>query len=226
MMQRFMRAASILCLALAVAGCVTQPLDRGAGRDGPSRHALAEAFIIDPPICVIVLPPSRDAGMPVSGSQIDRAVERHLAVRFDRVLAGARRDRVARDLALDLAIDSDLEYFARQTGCGHALRVTPFGGGSAYAVVWAERRIGLDLVLHRIGDSNFRLWWARHAASEGDGGLPISPLSAAGAMVRAARVAGDAGQALSLLDDVLRRIMASLPDVRGFAAPRSRTVRS
>lgn len=209
-------AVICLFLALITSGCVVGSL-RPDGARGPIDHRLADSFVVDPPSCVFMPPPRDRAGMPVSGRQIDRAVERFLAVRFDRVLAGFRRDRLARRLALDLTDDRDIEIFARRADCGHVLRVTPHGGGSTYAVVWAERRIGLDLALYRVGNPDRPLWWARHAGSEGDGGLPISPLSVAGAMVRAARTAGDTDQAFSLLDDVLRRIMKSLPDVRGFA---------
>jgi hypothetical protein len=179
----------------------------------------------DPPACVLILLGRTRPEMPVSPARIDRSVERFLAVRFDRVIAGRQRDELARHLALDLDDMADRAAFARSTGCQHALAVGVTGGGLSYAVIWAERRLRLELELTRIGVPEHVLWRVRDAGARGDGDLPLSPLAVAGAMFRAARLAGDRGQGASLLDDVLRRMMASLPDFRGLAYSRPQSAR-
>ena len=80
-------------------------------------------------------------------------------------------------------------------------------------VVWARRGFGLQVTLTRAGDETV-LWKARHLAMRADGGVPLSPVSAALAGFNAARFHADTDMEESLADDVVRRIAASLPDVR------------
>jgi hypothetical protein len=63
------------------------------------------------------------------------------------VLAGVHRDRMPRYLAVHLANPADLVVVARRMECRQVLRVSVLGGGLSYAVIWAERRIGLDISL-------------------------------------------------------------------------------
>jgi hypothetical protein len=71
------------------------------------------------------------------------------------VLAGSHRDWMARHLANP----ADLAVFARRMECRHVLRVSVLGGGLSYAVIWAERRISLEISLHRVGAPDHPLWW-------------------------------------------------------------------
>jgi hypothetical protein len=187
------------------------------------RTGLRDAFLRDPPSCVILLPAEAAERGALNPRLVEAGVERFLAIRFDRVIAGARRDGSVRHLALDLRRPRDLAVLARHENCGHALSVRIGGGGLSYAVVWAERRLTLFLSLRRIGGKADVLWSAKGVGARGDGGIPISPLGLASALYRAGRMAEDRDQAPSLLDDLLRRVMASLPDVRGLAysAPRA-----
>lgn len=176
-----------------------------------------DAFMRAPPDCVVLLPVVSRVRPAMRAQDVEVAVERFLAVRFDRVIAGPRRDRLLRHLALDAGRPDDLRIFANHVGCQHAMTVRLDGGGLSYAIVWAERRVTLSLSLARIGSQTPVLWEATATGARGDGGLPISPLGLASALFRAGRVADDAGQGRSLLDDLLRRMMASLPDVRGLS---------
>lgn len=214
------RALTLLAMVAAHA-CAPQmvtPPDmtpvRGAGGAG---YGPRDAFMRDPPACVVALPLKSPGRPELATRDVEASVERFLAIRFDRVLAGRNRDRQARHLALDLERPRDLVIFAARTGCHHALSVKMGGGGLSYAVIWAERRVELELRLSRIGDRGSLLWSGRAGGSRGDGGLPFSPLGIAGAMFRAGQVASARDQGLSLVDDLLRRIMTSLPDVRGLA---------
>jgi hypothetical protein len=180
-------------------------------------QGVRDGFLRAPPACVIVLPARTGAGHWIPAQAVDEAVERFLSVRVDRVVAGARRDRLARHLALALDRPRDLGTFAEHTQCRHAMAVTVDGGELAYAVVWAERRLALELNLIRIGAEKGPLWSARAEGARGDGGLPFSPFGAVSAAYRAGKLAGDGDQNRSLLDDLLRRMTATLPDMRGLA---------
>jgi hypothetical protein len=216
----------VVGVVLLTQACVATVSNRSPSElSGGPTHQLHDVLMRDPPACVLILPGRKRPEMPVNSARIDKAVERFLAVRFDRVIAGRHRDEMARHLALDLDNTADRAVFARSTGCQHALAVGVTGGGLSYAVIWAERRLGLELELSRIGAPEHVLWRARDAGARGDGDLPLSPLAVAGAMFRAARLAGDQGQGASLLDDVLRRMMASLPDFRGLAYSRPQSAR-
>jgi hypothetical protein len=210
----------MLALTIAIHSCTGQmaaspaarmPHDVGQVKVG---HGLHDRFMRDPPTCVIILPARLPRGTEIRAIDLEVSVERFLTVQFDRVLAGSYRDRQARHLALDLNRPEDLAIFAARTRCHHALSITMDGGKLSYAVIWAERRVGLHLRLTRVGAFDEVLWWPRDVGVRGDGGLPLSPFGAAGALFRAGRVAEDHRQGLSLLDDVLRRMMRSLPDVR------------
>jgi hypothetical protein len=215
----WVRRGMVFLATIVVHSCVTQaPMNLDSVSDAAKRapdHGLRDAFMRDPPTCIVVLPVEAPKASELATRDVESSVERFLAIRVDRVVAGAYRDRLSRHLALDLQRATDLAVFATQVNCHHALSVTLGGGGMSYAVIWAERRIGLVMRLTRIGDPNSLLWLSRDEGMRADGGVPLSPLGIAGAMFRAGRVAGDKEQGLSLLDDVLRRMMRSLPDVRG-----------
>ena len=56
------------------------------------------------------------------------------------------------------------------------------------------------------------LWKARHTASRSDGGLPLSPFSAPLSAFQAASLAGDDDVTPSMVEDVVRRLFATLPN--------------
>ena len=58
------------------------------------------------------------------------------------------------------------------------------------------------------------LWKARHVANRSDGGLPFSIIGVAVAGFEAARFRADEDVPDSLIDDAVRRMMVTLPDVR------------
>ncbi|MBT5839744.1 MAG: hypothetical protein HOH80_12165, partial [Rhodospirillaceae bacterium] len=78
------------------------------------------------------------------------------------------------------------------------------------------------LTIERAGDG-FQIWYARHKARRGDGGLPLSPLGLGGAAISAGWVQGDGDRLPSMIDDAMRRIAMTIPDTRQFSAqPRQR----
>ncbi len=220
--RQLFRQAMVLLTTTILVACASVPAgpidEQGQTVETGGRHGLRDGFMRAPPSCVVVLPVNAGTRPQMPPELVERAVERFLAVRFDRVIAGAYRDRLARHLALDVGHAKDLGVFATRSDCRHALSIKLSGGALSYAVVWAERRLALQLDLFRIGGDGEPVWSSSADGSRGDGGLPVSPFGIASALYRAGKLAGDADQSASLLDDMLRRMMADLPDVRGFAA--------
>ena len=70
--------------------------------------------------------------------------------------------------------------------------------------------MGLELTLKRIGKKDI-LWQARHTASRGDGGLPLSPIGLVLDTFRAGRFMGDRDMLASMIHDVVRRLFITLP---------------
>ena len=65
----------------------------------------------------------------------------------------------------------------------------------------------------RLADRSL-LWRARHTGIRADGGLPTSFVSVAVHAALATRFAADQDVEPSLVDDVVRRLTATLPDMR------------
>ena len=177
----------------------------------------------DPPACVVVLPAAVPPETGLVAVGLEEAVARRLSGRIDLVLGPGRRDALIRRLGLDLGHPVDRRRFAALSGCRHAA-ATRAWGGRAWAVMWSESRVGLDLAILRLTDGR-RLWQARGEGRRGDGGVPLSPLSAAVAAGLAARAALDETAMASALDDALRSALRSLPDFRDPQAFASRNSR-
>lgn len=208
-----------LILLLGLAACAP------ASGPGPERVASqgGQALWADPPDCVLVLPADTAPEAGLSARQAEAAVARHLAGRFERIIGPARRDALLRRLGLVLDHPDDRRRLAERTGCRHAAAAR-FWGGRAWGVVWSETRIGVDLAILRLPEGE-RLWFGRGSARRGDGGLPLSPVSAALAVGMAARAALDRETTASVLDDALRSLLRDLPDLRDPQAFASRNSR-
>jgi hypothetical protein len=205
-----------LILLLGLAACAPAAGPRSGGLESRGLWA-------DPPACVLVLPADTAAEIGLSPRQAEEALARHLAGRFDRVIGPARRDALIRRLGLVLDHPGDRRRLAARTGCRHAA-LARFWGGRGWGVVWSETRIGVDLAILRLADGE-HLWLGRDSARRGDGGLPLSPVSAAVAAGLAARAALDRETAASVLDDALRSLLRDLPDLRDAQAFASRNSR-
>lgn len=176
---------------------------------------VSKSFYRDPPDCVVVVP-SSTAGKGQGDSRsrvVEDALARQLSGKVNRVIGPNERDRFVRRLALDLSRPGDGRVLARQARCGFFVWAKPWGGGSLYALVWTQTRVGLELVMTRAGGDD-SLWQARHVATRSDGGFPLSPFSIASNAFMAARLNADGDVPLSLIDDALRRMIHTLPDTR------------
>ncbi len=170
------------------------------------------ALYTAPPDCVVVLPAEKDASARLA-SLVEPALARHLGGRFPRVIGPMERRRIARRLAVDLRDHGDRQHFARQTGCGAFVRWKVLDSADDYLLVWSRRRIGFEVAMFRGSDEKV-LWKARHTGRRSDGTLPLSPLSLPFAAFEAGRFRSDDDILPSMIEDVARRIVVTLPDVR------------
>ncbi len=178
---------------------------------------LSDAYFRTAPRCTAVLVARSPAPANIRRAVAD-AVERHLALRIARVMGAAETRRAAAQLGVDPAHPADRRVFARQTGCGSMVRVRIENLSDDYFVVWSRRAIAISLEMTRSDDGRL-LWKARHRAGRDDGGVPFSVFSLPYAVVRAARLNGDREVFESIADDALRRMTATLPDLRAATRP-------
>jgi len=209
-----------LCAALlAVAGCRTTQYraydEEPEGLEFFDRQVEFEVtadFYRNPTDCVVILP-LRGTHHRQTRDMIERALARYLSERVPRVIGPHERRRLARNLAFDIADSDDWAGFARASGCANGLEAGLLEARGDYLVVWAQRTLAIEAVLIRLADRRL-LWRARHFGRRADGGVPFSPISAAVESATATGFAMDGDIQPSLVDDVVRRIAVTLPDVR------------
>ncbi len=104
-------------------------------------------------------------------------------------------------------------FSAAATRCPALLRWRVLEAGHDNALVWSRKHISLNAALIRARDG-VALWRARSTASRSSGDVPLSLFSLPLGVLRAVAFQGDDDAVASLLDDLARRMLASLPDMR------------
>ena len=188
------------------AGSATPLVDREV------RYALDREYYADSPACVAVMPAKGDVGAEVA-TGVERSMARYLSQRVSRVISPLERRRIVREGGLDLARGDGRRLFAGIAGCAHFAEAEIKGAENTFVGVWSQRSIDLTLRLGRNSDGKV-LWRAAHVASRSDGGLPLSAFSVAFNAIEAARFQNDDDVVPSMIDDVVRRIFVTLPDMR------------
>ena len=221
MRPRRLGALSLLLIAMALSACMQtayRPLDAGdAGEAGEAPfsrdvyYQVADAFYTDPPDCALVLPPA-NAGVPAEVAHwIEQSLALRLGQKMRRVIGPRARDAAERDLALDIRDAADRRYFARIENCAAYLEWRLTEMNDSHFLVWSQKQIGLEVRLARAADDAL-LWHAAHSTSRSDGGLPLSLLSLPVAAAEATLFNQDADQLPSMIDDITRRLVVTLPD--------------
>jgi hypothetical protein len=182
------------------------------------QYTVSKAFYRMAPDCVVVLPAIGQAKAK-DKILIEHAAARHLRGKLERVIGPDERRSLAHRLALDFSNAADRRYFAnyrhKSRSCRYFAKPSILGIDENFALIWAGRRVhlGLEIVSGRTDDS---LWKGDHSTDRGDGGLPFSPLSLGSAAFRAGKLNADKDMLPSMIDDVFRRILKTLPDMRHF----------
>jgi hypothetical protein len=164
----------------------------------------------DPPKCVVVFkPPSK--GNPKFVGRIEKILIRHLSERFPTVIGGRMRDVRAARYAFDFTVPIDRKDFAESIECGSFLEFHILQPKHTYMLVWSELKLGLEARLFRQRDGA-ELWKARHVARRSDGGVAFSPFGLAVNAYDANTFATDGDVVESVSEDLVRRVIASLPN--------------
>ena len=171
---------------------------------------VGRAFYRPTPGCAVVMPVAGQA-TPGLRHAVEAALYRHLVTKLPNVVGPRVRRREVRKLAIDLRREPDRALLTRALRCPVLVEAKIWQSSEDFALVWSRKNLDLEIVMLR---RDRLLWKGRHNADRSDGGLLLSPLSAPFAVAKASRLHGDGDAMISLVDDTVRRIVASLPDVR------------
>jgi hypothetical protein len=212
----------LVVLLLATAACTEVRYLREGGTEPASGrlertvvYKVEGDFYRSPPRCTIVMPIQWPDADPRLVRQVEEALGRHLMTKVDRVIGPVARDRAARQRVYDLGDADQRRRLARALRCDTVVEGETRDAQTTFALVWAQTRFGLAVSLESAGDGR-PLWRASHTAERSAGGLPLSLTDVPKGAYSAGRLMKDREVFPSMVDDVVRRVMASLPDTRSL----------
>jgi hypothetical protein len=217
---RASKAAAVLLAAAALVACseTTYRTYNDPKRTENPLLAREVVYWINPaiysarPRCAVVLAP-KDEPSPVAARLVGPALARYLGARLPRVIGPLERKRLERGRGIDLDGKSGRQRFAKATGCEAYLLWRVLIAEDSYFLVWSQRRLRIEAALYRLGDDRL-FWQAVHTGRRSDGTLPLSPLSLPFAVFEATNFKADDDVLPSMIDDVVRRLIVTLPDLR------------
>ena len=161
--------------------------------------------------CVFLVPATQNPSD--VRSVAERAFQRHLSEKFDRVIPGHSVNIISNRQFIEIRTPDGVTRFAKKMDCAVSASVRVREIKNDFLMFYARKSLKLEV---RLTDTKNKepLWRASHNASRGDGSLPISPLSAVSSVVRASRLSADEEQFASIVDDAIRRMARTLPSFR------------
>ena len=216
--RRHLRAALPLLLVAITSGCLDANYraafeDKAEQLTGGDQHRIYPAFYANPPNCVVVLP--GDGASNVTRLElIEGALSRQLSGRIGRVIHPRERRRLVRAMAFNLHDKLDARLFATAANCPALLRWSIRDMGNNYTPIWSEKHMTIEVELSRAQDGAI-LWQAEATSARSSGDPPLSLLSLPFAAYKTVQFQNDQDAVASMTDDLARRLMANLPDVRG-----------
>ena len=189
--------------------------DNDTGFTRQVNYHVAPAFYETPPACIMIIPSRlKSAPRPVIQT-IDDTLGRHLSSRVDRVIDARRTSGEARERVYDLANVNDRQRLASALNCDTYAEVDTAKIDTLYALIWTDLSLNVGLTLRRAVDDK-AIWQSYHHARRNGGGLPLTVFGAGTSTFAAGRLASDSDAVPSIVDDCIRRMVASLPDTRKF----------
>lgn len=164
------------------------------------------------PNCVVILPiylSERDAH---NNQAVEESLARNISVNFSKIIQTTELRRIAKANGYDLQNPSHVQSIAKLSQCQTILNAQAWGGEDIDIGFWTQKRVGLELNLQ--DDKGNILWQARHVATRSDGAMPISPLGAIAGLAIAANFRNNQEAEYSLIDDAIRRMVKTLPNLR------------
>lgn len=177
---------------------------------------LDRAFYETPPRCVMIMPVLAKKKIdPKTAELVEDTVSRYATNRFDKTVTARHVKFASRKRAYDPAHKGDRKRLGLALRCDTQLEIKTVGIENFYAVVWTDLSVAIQLTLVSSRDGAV-LWRGKHKARRTDGGLPIGILGLGAGTFSAGKLASDRDVLPSMIDDAVRRVMASLPDTRRF----------
>ena len=164
------------------------------------------------PTCVFVKTVASADDVQAHPALVD-ALDRYLRSRFARVIARDELQQQLQDYALTMDEPDQLKTFARYESCPAVMQVEPWLDQDVELGIWYQKKLGVALSLQEVETGEI-LWQARHTTGRSDGSIPTSPLGLLVGVVQAANLRSDEEAIYSLADDIMRRIIKTLPDLR------------
>lgn len=206
-----------LLLMLLLNGCSTRYVNQGEGESVESGlspqvlYQVHDAFYQpSSPRCVAVLPLQGAVG-PRKRDLIRRTIYAHLSPRGFRDVEIPRVDHLITLNGLDVTEASDRAVLGEMLNCD-AMIIGEVSRDSSFYGVYSKVEAGAKLKMVRSRDDEI-LWESEHYAALQDGGIPLSPISLAAGLFDAARNMEEEQQ-LRVVDDLARRTMSTIPEVK------------
>jgi hypothetical protein len=204
----------VLTTACSQTRYVEIPSDRP---DEPTATALArtvefrqdDELLMRPPSCFLIVGKGTERIAPELAELIEQSLARHVQQRARRVLAGAARDQQARRFGVSAIDAANADYVATRAGCDGIIEYEVTDAEARYLVFYTRLSMALDIRARRAGLSA-DLWRARHASAMSSGGPPTSVASVV-SIWSATELAGDDEAAAGLVEEIVRRVMATWP---------------
>lgn len=171
-------------------------------------YRLDDDLLVRPPACFLVLGAGNDKIAPELVDTIEQALTRYLLQRANRVLSGSARDREARRLGVANVDPANARYVAERAGCDGIVEYSVTDAEARYLLFYTRLSITLDVRARRTNGAD--LWRARHASARSSGGPPTSFASVV-SIWSATEMAGDEEAAAGLVEEIVRRLMATWP---------------
>jgi len=176
-------------------------------------YKVERAFYDTIPTCTIIAPIKSPALNANASRLIERSINRYLSERIGQVISANQVKTALGKYALDLNRQSDRLALSKKFRCSTLVNAETNGIVQTYAFVWAQKQLALRLTMRRIHDGAL-LWRATHRTSRSEGGLPMGFLSFPINAFQANRFSQDSDSLPSIIDDVTRRMLASLPKIQ------------
>ena len=174
-------------------------------------YYLSPNFYRHIPDCITVLPGSDNKFSHLEWLVQER-LARELTGRVNRVIGPIKRKQLERKHAINLAFYRDRKLFGKITGCNYFLQWKLSHLKDDFLFVWSWKNLILDLELFQ--EPFLLLWKTSHHTYRADGGFPLLPIAVPFAVARAASLKLDQDIFSSLIDQAIRRMIVTLPDVR------------
>ena len=214
----------LFAIASVIGGCQTtrpvsyESLDRlEASPEEPADsrtvyYETMDRYYFLAPHCVFVKTITNADDVKVHPALVE-ALDRYLRSRFSRVIGQNEMQQKLQDYALMIDEPDQLKTFARYESCPAVMQIEPWLDQDVELGVWYQKKLGVALSLQEV-ETDEILWQARHTTGRSDGSIPTSPLGLLVGVVQAANLRSDEEAIYSLADDIMRRIIKTLPDLR------------